>query len=298
MIHTFGWEIHLKYLGGRQRIQKSANASSHLFLWRGSSFRSQFLKLRETLVQQKMTPNRNLIYNFRSRCMQFMITTEPIMHSSPHKCWSTAEIHNHKIIAENYMDPPPSSSVSQTDWASFTDPLWLDLQSQASPAWGSAPVHVQLFPPHLPPVTGGRKEKKKPVSRQESIDSAEGRKSGGGETGEAVNGRVSWWRGRAVQAWDLPVWSFYLHNSISLNHLRFFFHLDFYHRSADISFFCHSSIYSAACVLPSASPPTSRHICVPGILFPEIQTQHSCDWEMEKSSMTSQQPEFQHFFAT
>lgn len=110
------------------------------------------------------------------------------------------------------------SSVSQTDGASFTDPLWLDLRNQASPAWGSAPpVHVQLSPPHPPPVTGGREEKKRkknPVSRQEWIDSAEGRKSGGGETGECVNGRVSWRRGRAVQAWDLPIWSCHLHNSI------------------------------------------------------------------------------------
>lgn len=57
---------------------------------------------------------------------------------------------------------------------------------------------------HIPP--GDRREKTA-LSRQEPSGSAEGRKSGGGETGEAVNGRASWWRGRAVQAPDLPTWA-------------------------------------------------------------------------------------------
>lgn len=136
------------------------------------------------------------------------------------------------------------SSVSQTDWASFTDPLWLDLQNRVSPAWGSAPVDVKLFPPHPP----WWQEGKKTLSRPEPTHSTEGRKSGGAEKGEAVNGRLSWWRGRAVYAWDLPICSFYFHNSISLSHFLFFLS-SLLPQGSRHFLFCHSSDYSAACVL-------------------------------------------------
>lgn len=149
------------------------------------------------------------------------------------------------------------SSVSQSDWASFTDPLWLDLQNRVSPAWGSAPVDVKLFPPHPP----WWQEGKKPLSRPEPTHSTEGRKSGGAEKGEAVNGRLSWWRGRAVYAWDLPICSFYFHNSISLSHFLFFY-LHFYHRGPDIS-------YSA--ILPIIRLPVCWALSVTSYITPHLQ---------------------------
>lgn len=126
------------------------------------------------------------------------------------------------------MDPPhhhSPSSVSQTE-PPLRSPFGWTYRTRLLLREGLLLFTCSFFL-HIPPLGDRRKKrkekKKKPVSRQESIDGAEGRKSGGGETGESVNGRVSWWRGRAVQAWDLPIWSFHLHNTISLKPSPIFF---------------------------------------------------------------------------
>lgn len=101
-----------------------------------------------------------------------------------------------------------------------------------------------------PLVTGGKDS----FSRQESIDSAAARKSGGGERGEAVNGRVSRRRRRAVQTWDLPIWSFYFHNRISLSCFLFFFS-SLLAQGPDVSIFL--PLFDSVCV--------ERHLLHPTI---------------------------------
>lgn len=111
------------------------------------------------------------------------------------------------------------SSVSQAGWASFSRTPYGWLTELSVSCVRVCSCSSAAFSATSPLVTGGFKKKTK-NNFQPSVG-AEDWKSGG-EMGEGVNGRVSCWRGRAVQAWDLPIWSFYLHNNISVNHFLWF----------------------------------------------------------------------------
>lgn len=174
--------------------------------------------------------------------MQFILVTDS-------KCWSTVKINNFKNCRLTLKTARPlcphhcPSSVWQTDWASFTDPLWLDLQNRASPVWGSAPVDAQLFPPHPP----WWQEEKTPFPGRSRLTV---------QKGKVRRRRDGWgceWEGELVKReGGSSMRPAYLLLLLSQQYFSkpfpIFFYLHFYHRGPDVSLFCHSSVYSAACV--------------------------------------------------